>query len=286
VRLGPLRPLARWATRGARARPTFLVIGAQKTGTTSLRRYLVRHPAVLCGEPKEIHFFDRRYANGTSWYLAQYPWRTKVREVRRREGVEPAVGEATPEYVFLPRVAERVHEFDPELKLVVILRDPVDRAYSSYQMQVKYWGEVRPFEEVLELEKVVQPAEFERMRRDPTYVPGEVELRLSYVTRGLYAEQLERWFRYFPREQFLVLTSEEFLADIPGTMATVTAFLGIPDRSLEEYPLLTVGSYEPMQPETRRRLTRFFEPHNRRLEELLGRRFDWARASERDAAAS
>ena len=253
------------------------MIGAQKSGTTSLRRYLSQNPAVLCAEPKEIHYFDKEYARGDSWYRAQFPWRTQARAVRRRLGVDPAIGEATPEYLFNPRVPARVHAFDPDLRrFVVVLRDPIDRAYSQYNMQVRRRGETRTFEEVLALEETELPGVFERMRAEPTYVPV-IELRRSYVARGRYAEQLERWFNYFDRDRFLVLTAADLSDDTVGTVARVTAFLGVPEWHLDEYPRLSAGSYEPMARETREHLACVFEPHNRKLEELLGRTLDWTR---------
>jgi Sulfotransferase domain len=276
MRLGPLRPALRSVTRSARAQPTFLIIGAQKSGTTSLHRHLVQNPAVLSAERKELHYFEKQYARGDAWYLAQFPWRMRAMVVRRRVGVPPAIGEATPEYLFNPRVPERVSRFDASLRFVVVLRDPVDRAYSQYQMQVRKRGETRSFEELLELEKVEIPHEFERMRNDPIYAPG-VRLRHSYVTRGFYAEQLERWFSFFDRESFLVLTSAELSRDPVATTAKVTGFLGIPEWTAEVYPRMSASNYEPMAPETRERLTHLFEPHNRHLEELLSRTFDWAR---------
>jgi len=279
VRLGPLRPAFRWATRPARLRPTFLIIGAQKSGTTSLRRYLSEHPAVLCAEPKELHYFDKEYTRGDSWYLAQFPWRTRATAVRASAGVDPAIGEATPEYLFNPRVPERVHRFDHDLRLVAVLRDPVDRAYSQYQMQVRRRGETRSFEELLELEKIEVPRELERMRREPDYV-NATGIRRSYVARGRYAEQLERWFGYFARDRFLVLTSAELNDDTAGTMTRIAAFLGVPEWHAEEFARLSAGSYEPMAPETREHLACVFEPHNRRLEELLGRTFEWTRPAE------
>jgi Sulfotransferase domain len=199
-----------------------------------------------------------------------------ARAVRRSVGVDPAIGEATPEYLFNPRVPARVHAFDPELRFVAILRDPVDRAYSQYQMQVRRRGETRPFEVLLELEKVELPSELERMHNEPEYVPSN-GLRRSYVARGRYAEQFERGFAYYPRDRFLVLTSTELNRDTAATMARVTAFLGVPDWRCDDYPRLSAGSYEPMAPGTREQLARAFEPHNRRLEELLGRTFDWTR---------
>jgi lipopolysaccharide transport system ATP-binding protein len=273
MRLGPLRPVLHRVSAPARAHPTFLVIGAQKSGTTSLRRYLVEHPAVLCAEPKELHYFDRRHELGDGWYLAQFPWKTAARRMRRRLGVAPAVGEATPEYLYYTHVPPLVHAFDPDLKLIVVLRDPIDRAYSHYQMQVRRRGERRTFEEVLALEEAEMPERRAVTHRDPNYVLPIVHH--SYVERGFYAEQLERWFSLFPRDQFLILTSRELSDDPAGTMARVSTFLGVPECRSGTYARLSAGEYEPMAPETRERLASVFEPHNRRLEQLLGQSFDW-----------
>ncbi|MBM2821656.1 MAG: Sulfotransfer 1 protein [Thermoleophilia bacterium] len=271
-------------TPWARARPTFLVIGAQKSGTTSLRRYLSGHPAVLCANPKELHFFNDAYHRGEWWYLAHFPWRTSALAERRRLGVRPAIGEATPAYLFHPRAAERVHAFDPQMKLVAVLRDPVERAYSQYQMQVRKRNETLSFDAVLSLEESDLALELDRIRDDPTYV-SPTGLRRSYVARGRYAEQIELWLQFFPRAQLLVLTSEELLEDPSEVMSRVARFLGIPEHRADSYPLRGVRDYAPMEAATRKRLESVFEPHNRRLEELLGRELPWTHRTARDPAA-
>ncbi len=257
-------------------RPTFLVIGAQKGGTTALYRYLREHPAALCATPKEVHYFNVEYQRGPGWYLAHFPLATRGAAVRRRLGVHPAVGEVTPAYLFHPRVPERVYAFDPGLKLISVLRDPVERAYSQYQMQLRGGTETRSFEYALEREEEEWPRELERLLADPAYI-SPTGLQRSYVARGRYAEQLERWLRFFPREQLLILTSDDLLDDPAETMAVVAAFLGIPAWQAETYPLRSVNEYEPMVAEIRDRLASTFEPHTRRLEELLGRQLPWTR---------
>jgi len=270
------RAAVRRLTPWARARPTFLVIGAQKSGTTSLHRYLTDHPAVLCASPKELHFFNDAYRLGEWWYLAHFPWRTSARAVSRHLGVRPAIGEATPAYLFHPRAPERVHAFDPQMKLLAVLRDPVERAYSQYQMQVRKRNETLSFDAVLSLEEAELAAELDRIRDDPTYV-SPTGLRRSYVARGRYAEQIERWLHFFPREQLLVLTSEALFRDPAAGTAQISAFLGVPDWHAKDHPRQSAGAYEPMSAETRARLAHTFEPHNRRLEELLGREFHWTK---------
>jgi hypothetical protein len=143
-------------------------------------------------------------------------------------------------------------------------------------MQVRKLGETLPFEDVLALEETELPRELERMREDPAYF-SPTRLRRSYVARGRYAEQIERWLRFFPREQLLVLTTAELLDDPTVVMARISAFLGVPEWQAEEYPLWSTGTYDSMSAETRERLARTFEPHNRNLEKLLGREFEWTR---------
>lgn len=260
-----------------RARPNFLVIGAQKSGTTSLQRYLAQHPAVLCATPKEVHYLDlaRHHAYGDGWYLSHFPLRWRARSARRAVGEAPAIGEVTPDYLFHPWAAERAHAFDPGLRLLAVLRDPVERAYSQYQMRVRKYGEALTFEEALDREARELPEELARMVADPGYTWPH-DRRRSYVGRGLYAEQLERWLRFFPRDQLLVLTSDELWADTEPTLRRIERFLGIPEWH-GPYPHQSGGSYEPMAPATRERLALTFEEPNRRLAELLGRELPWTR---------
>jgi hypothetical protein len=273
------------ASAPLRVRPSFLVIGAQKSGTTSLHRYLDAHPAVLCARPKEVHYFNINYFQRLAWYLMHFPFRVQARAIRRRFGVDPPVGEMTPCYLFHPQVPARVHAFDPLMKLIAILRDPVERAYSQYQMGVRKYGDTLSFEGALEREEREAPLELARMANDPTYVWPH-DRRRSYVARGRYAEQLERWLALFPRDQLLVLTSEDLWADPDRVAGEIEAFLSIPDVRRGPYPHQSAGSHAPMAAETREQLAHLFEPHNRRLEELLGRELNWTRPSRATASAA
>jgi hypothetical protein len=255
-------------------RPNYLLIGAQKAGTTSLHGYLAAHPAVLTASIKEVQYFSKYYARGEDWYLSYFPLAARARLARLRTGATPAVGEASATYLFDPRTPERVRRFDPAMKLIVALRDPVDRAYSHYQMEHRWGRETLTFEEALDREDAELGEELERVAADPA---AEAGLECSYVARGRYAEQLDRWLEHFPREQLLVMTSDELLAEPAAAMTRVAAFLGIPEWHAPSYPLRGVREYSTMPAETRERLARTFEPHNRRLEELLGRELRWTR---------
>jgi Sulfotransferase domain len=250
-------------TASARPLPSFLILGAQKAGTTALYAYLRRHPDVTGPTWKEVSFFDRHYARGEPWYRGNFP-------VRRRA----AVGEASPSYVFHPLAPQRVAELVPSARLVVLLRNPVDRAYSHYQHEVALGREPLKFEDALAAEGERLEGEVERMLTDPRYF-SRAWWNHTYRSRGVYAEQLERWFAVFPQEQLLVLTADELAGDTDSAYRRVLEHVGVSPRSLPEYPRVFEREYGAMQPETRNRLAESFAGPNRRLYELLGRDLGW-----------
>jgi hypothetical protein len=271
------RWLGRRATAGIRVPPSYLLIGAQKAGTTSLHRYLAEHPAVLPAAVKEVRYFNRFYERGEAWYLAHFPLAAHAAAVKRRIGTAPAVGEASAVYLFDPRVPERVHAFDPQIRLIAVLRDPVERAYSHYQMEVRWGRETLPLEAALEREEAELPGLLEHAVRNPLDT-SDGGFPRSYLGRSRYAEQLERWLRFFSREQLLVLTSDELLAHPAMVMGRIAVFLGIPDHRAESYPLQGVREYASLPDDARDRLAHLFEPENRKLEDLLGRELPWGSA--------
>jgi hypothetical protein len=253
------------ATAAARPLPDFLILGAQKAGTTALYAYLRWHPRITGPSWKEVSYFDRHYARGVRWYRGHFPLRPRGR----------TVGEASPGYLFHPLAPWRVRETVPDAKLIVLVRDPVDRALSHYHHEVALGREPLSFEDALDAEEERTRGEAERMAREPGYF-SHAWWDHTYVARGRYAEQLERWLELFPREQLLVLASEELAAETAGTYRRVLEFLGAPSHGLAEYPRVYRQEYAEMAPETRRRLAREFAEPNRRLYELLGRDFGWA----------
>jgi hypothetical protein len=254
-------------TAGGRPLPDFLILGAQKAGTTALYEYLYRHPAISGPSWKEVSFFDRHWWRGERWYRGHFP-----------RGARSRVGEASPSYLFHPEAPERVRSLLPEARLIAILRDPTDRAFSHYQHEVALGREPLPFEDALAQEEERTRGEVERMLADPRYF-SHAWWNWTYRARGLYAEQLERFFAVFPREQVLVLLNEELDAAPVETYARVLEFLGAPPHELEAYPRVFSREYEAMAPETRRQLDAFYAAPNRRLSELLGRELAWASSS-------
>ena len=255
-----------WATSVVRPLPDFLILGAQKAGTTALYAYLRRHPAITGPSWKEVSFFDRHWARGEAWYRGNFP---NLARTRGR-----LVGEASPSYVFHPLAPGRVRELVPEARLVVLVRNPVDRALSHYNHEVALGREPLSFEDALEAEEERLRGEEERMAADPRYFSREWWSH-TYKARGRYAEQLERWLAVFPRERLLVLPSDDLGADPAAAHARVLEFLGAAPHRLDAYPRVYEREYAPMRPETRERLAAEFEEPNRRLYELLGRDLAW-----------
>ena len=251
---------ARW-----RPLPDFLVIGAQKAGTTALYAYLRWHPGITGPSWKEVSFFDRHWWRGEAWYRGQFPLRAGER----------LVGEASPSYLFHPLAPERARSLVPDAKLVALLRNPVDRAYSQYQHEVALGREPLSFEDALAAEDDRVAGEVERLIEDPrAFSRGWWDH--TYAARGRYAEQLERWLAVFPREQLLVVPTEELGEKPAETYAAILAFLGAGPYELPSYPRVFDRDYEPMRPETRAALAATFAEPNRRLEALLGRTFGWS----------
>lgn len=270
-------------TASLRMLPSFLIIGAERAGTTSLSRYLGAHPQVipLTLNRKGCHYFDTNFDRGVRWYRSQFPSAAAVRSRMRRASTDRVItGEACPYYVFHPLVPERVHALLPDVRLVVMLRDPVSRAYSHYQHEVARGFEHLSFESALDAEPERLAGEEERLLREPSYYSFSHQHH-SYVSRGLYLEQFLRWHAWFAPEQMLIVDSTEFFADTDRGFREVVTFLGLEERSLAVYPQLNARSYDRIAPETRERLLdRFAEP-NRRLEEYLGRSFSWSTARAR-----
>jgi hypothetical protein len=264
----------RYATAGLRLLPDFVIIGAQRCGTTSLHRYLVEHPDIVPAFRKEIHFFDRNLRKGTRWYREHFPSALYRSYATRVLGRRFLTGEATAAYLFYPHAPRRMAETVPAARLIVLLRNPVDRALSHYQHEVANGHETLSFEESIAREPERLAGERERIVADENYDGFEYRHH-SYLSRGRYAEQLELWLRRFPRRQMLFVRSEDFFAEPGLVLAEVVRFLGLPPTTLRQYPKYNHRDYAKMSPATREQLHDYFAPHNRRLAALLGRDFGW-----------
>jgi hypothetical protein len=261
----------RMRTRRLGPTPDFLIIGAQRGGTTFLYHMLMQHPNVYPCVVKEPHYFDQHFARGHDWYLAHFA--PGLRPAHTRRVRRFITGEATPCYLYRPHVPQRVHDLAPEAKFIVLLRDPVARAFSHYGL-TREWGiEQLSFEAAIEREMQHIDVGTAAAPEDRPQTPdGPVR---SYLSRGLYADQLQRWMEVFPREQFLIIQSEAMYRDTRAVVPAVTEFLQLPTWRPGEPEKQRQPGQRRMNDATRARLQTFFRPHNARLFELLGSTYDW-----------
>ena len=268
------------ATAGLRApAPEFVIIGAKRGGTTSLYNYLLEHPAVTPLFPgrqhiKGIRYFDSEYSRGRRWYRSHFPMEMAGRYVARPWVANPVTGEASPYYLFHPLAAARLARELPDVRLIVSLRDPVERAYSHYKERVRHDAESLSFEEALAAEPARLSGETERLIADADYRSKEHEDH-SYVAQGRYLDMLPRWFDLFPREQFHIVASEDFYADPGQVVNGVWSFLGLPAARLRSTKRHNYVPAPDLLPETRSYLREIFADHNSALEQLLGRTLPW-----------
>ena len=237
--------------------PDFIIIGAGKSGTTSLYRYLGRHPQILLPNKKELRFFDRNFERGYQWYLAQFPG------ICDRE--DWLTGEASPSYFFTPHTAQRLYNFAPQTKIIVMLRNPAERAISGYYQNRKLGIDRRTLAATVEGEIANIQSKSE----------AELAYGGSIITEGLYYYKLQRWLKIFPRQQFLIIKSEDFFANPGALVATTCNFIGLPVAANHKYLKHNAGSYPQVALEIKQQLQDFYRLHNQRLADFLGKDFNW-----------
>lgn len=251
--------------------PDFVVIGAQRCGTSKFYDLLTQHPSVEHAAVKEVHYFDelRRFNKGSEWYRRCFP------APKWKEGRRSITGEATPKYFTDPLVPERMARVVPEARLIVLLRDPVNRAYSAYRLLARRRQVTQSFEEIIEAEQAWLLGEENQFSEHERHLTDRHGRPFNLLLTGIYVDHILRWRRFFSDEQILVLKSENFYGHTIETLKLVQGFLGLPYWELDLQSHKTPYVYEPMAPATRRRLEDFFESHNQRLYEYLGVDFEW-----------
>lgn len=264
-------------TRRARMLPAFLIVGAQRSGTTSMYRTLSQHPAVVKAVwHKGVHYFDTDYARGLGWYQAHFPLRSRARRATQASGTAPVTFESSPYYMFHPLAAERISRDLPGVKLLVLLRDPVERAYSAHAHELARGYETEPFARALELEPGRLAGEAARIMADPAYV-SHAHQHQAYRARGQYVEQLERLAGQFGRDRIHVVDSGEFFTAPEPAYKAVLDFLGLPQLGDPAFERHNARPRSPMPDELRAALTEHFRPYDDRLASWLGWEPSWRR---------
>ncbi|MEM8829548.1 MAG: sulfotransferase domain-containing protein [Cyanobacteria bacterium P01_G01_bin.19] len=259
----------RIATSPIRIMPSFLIIGAKKCGTTSLFNYLCQHPNI--GEPtwKEVSYFNIYYGRGNAWYKSFFPI-----SLPKLDSQDLITGEATASYICHPQAPARIVATIPQVKLIALLRNPIDRAYSHYHHTKRIGKETLSFEDAIAQEELrVKQLENESkelgLKSSPAY-------NYTYLASGMYAKQLKNWLKYFDREQLLILKSEDFFDYPAAKFKQVLNYLKLPNWSPKKYQKYNHNSYsQEIKPSTRQFLAEYFQSHNQKLYELLGVDFGW-----------
>ncbi|WP_041527702.1 sulfotransferase domain-containing protein [Paracoccus aminophilus] len=237
----------------------FAIIGIQKGGTTALHRFLSSHPQIFLPEPKELHFFNSDGA--TDWAVPDY---RKLEAHFAKVPREARKGEATPAYIFHPHALSRLRAYNPAAKLITVLRDPVERAYSHWRMERTRQAETLDFPEAIRAGRL-------RVAENPA--------RFSYVERGFYAAQIERLLALFPAEQCLFLTTDDLKTDHIPTLSRVWRFLGCDETAAAPEPqmirpLLSDETLAPLSDCDRGYLRALYREDIHRVAALIGRDLD------------
>lgn len=266
----------RWGAMTARARmqPDFLVVGAQRAGTTTLYRMLVEHPSIVRPSfQKGIGYFDLNYGRGADWYQGHFPVRSFA-EWRTRKSGEPMTFESSGYYLFHPLAAERIARELPATKVIVLVRDPVERAFSAHAHEFARGFETLGFEEAMDREEERTSGEAARLVADPGYVSYN-HRHYSYRARGRYAEQIIRYHAALGTDRVMILDAHTFFADPNASFQELLDFLGLRAWTSTQTGVHNARPREDMPASLRRRLETSFEADDEALAALLGREPSW-----------
>jgi hypothetical protein len=267
-------------TAPGRMTPSFLICGGQRCGTTSMYRALAAHPVVIKAVlHKGVHYFDTSYDHGLAWYKAHFPLLRSAEKVGERYGVPAQTFESSPYYMYHPQAAARIAVDLPGARLLVLVRDPVERAYSQHHHEVARGFETeRDFGAALALEPARLHRQEERLAADPSYY-SFAHQHHAYRARGEYARYLGMMAQHVGRERIHVVESERFFTEPEEVYDEVCAFLGLP--TYLERPPFERHNARPrqadMDPGLRRELSDYYQSHDEALARWLGRTPLWRR---------
>lgn len=256
-----------------RVLPNFIVIGVGRGGTTALFHYLGQHNCITKSAYDEIGYFDDNYHLGLHWYRSMFPTIFYKQKIIKKYG-KFLTFEVTPWYIRRPWTAKRIHEILPNIKLIVILRNPVDRTYSHYHLSKRESGVTKSFDEVIG-DDMNNLSKFSQKNNKFIDSYFQTLVQNSYLARGFYVEQLEQWFEIFNKKQLLVISSEDLANKTQSTLDTVFKFLDVPQEKINDLKKINVAKYPPMSNSTRKKLLEYFQIYNEKLFKLLNCRFEW-----------
>ena len=252
-------------TASSRVLPDFIISGTVRSGTTSLYYNICEHPSVLPADYDEIGFFDSNYHLGINWYRSMFPTEKEMERVKKETNFA-ITGEDTPFYFWKKEAAERILKDIPNSKIIIIFRNPVDRAYSNYQLGIRKKTETLSFEDAIDEEmNFLEKHSFRE----------SVDRRRSYLSKGFYENQIKIWFNVFPRVKIHILSTEDMQKNPEKTLLKIFQFLVIPNYTLKNPQKQKSSEYKKMDEKTRKILLDFYKPHNEKFFQIIQERFDW-----------
>ena len=252
-------------TASKRVLPNFIIVGTVRSGTTSLYYNICEHPSVISAAYDEIGFFDSNYHLGINWYRSMFPSEKEMSEVKNKTGSSLTV-EDTPFYFWKEEAIKRIFKIIPNVKIISIFRNPIDRAYSNYNLGLRAKTEELEFEDAIDDEI--------NFLRKHTFRES-IDRRRSYISKGMYEKQIEMWFNVFPREQIHILSTEDMQKYPKDTLQKIFGFLELKEYNIKNPQRQKHANYEKMNEETRKKLLKFYKPHNEKFFEVVQKRFDW-----------
>ncbi len=253
-----------------RSLPDFIIIGTARSGSTSLYYNICQHPCVLSAAYDELGYFDSNFHLGLNWYRSLFPTLFSKWLVKRKKQYA-ITGEDTPFYIWSPLVARRILKIIPNVKLIVLFRNPVDRAYSNYHLGVRAGSENLSFEDAIQIE-------IKKLDESNNKFEQDVEkytIPRSYISKGFYSNQLKIWLELFSPEQLIIVSTEDLESNPQETLDKIYDFLKIPKNHKLIPEKQKIASYPKMKDETRKFLIDLYKKSNDELFTMIGEKFDW-----------
>jgi len=266
-------------TSSFRLLPDYLIIGTKRGGTTSLARWLTQHPEISSLFPKRetrkgTYYFDVNYSKGMNWYKSFFPTKVSHELKEKRSGHKLLLGDATPYYLYHPHAPKRASRVIPNAKVIALLRNPIERAFSHWVERSRQGVETLPFDEAIDLEKTRLEGETQKMLEDPGYTSFPHQ-HYSYIDQGKYSQCLQRWMDVYPQHQILFLKSEDLYSEPKETYQQVLDFLEISEHEPKEFSAWNMKKKPELDPKVRKKLSTEFEEDIEKVESILQRKMNW-----------
>ena len=276
-KINPFNNYFKMYSSSVRLLPTVMIVGFHKTATTSIHEYLIQHPNVIKPIRKEIGYFSVFFWRGEMWYKSHFPT-IFSKLIKNKKNENFVVLDSDPNCSYHPHSPNRIYQRLPDIKLIFILRNPIDRAWSDFNQDLnRNWISKISFEEKIkddkaDLDKMLNSLKYQKIQ--PDYFK---EMPRAYLSIGKYVNYIKKWFEYFPPEQILFLTTDELKSDLDTSLTKIFKFLNIPNQPIPNLEKRNMGKYKKMNLETRKKLIEYYRPFNLELETLLNKKFNWNR---------